>query len=420
KHHFVPALEPNAERLLHEVEGPLIPVLTEMELAGVRIDSGALGELSTSLGDAAATLEQRVHEAAGEVFNLGSPKQLGEILFDKLKLSDKPKKTKSGQYATNEQVLSAYVADHAIVRDLLDYRELQKLKSTYVDALPALINARTGRVHTSFNQAVTATGRLSSSNPNLQNIPIRTEQGREIRKAFVPRDADHVILAADYSQIELRIMAAFSSDESMTQAFREGRDVHATSAAKVYGVPLDEVTPEQRRNAKTLNFAIIYGVSAFGLAQRLYLSRQEAAATIEAYFKEFPAIKAYMDDAIARARNDGYVSTVLGRRRYLPDIHSRNPTVRGFAERNAINMPIQGTAADMIKLAMIRVHDWMQREKLRSRMVLQVHDELVFDAHRDEVETLQEHVVAYMRDALPLAVPMEIGLGTGQNWLAAH
>ncbi|MGB3616816.1 MAG: DNA polymerase I, partial [Catalinimonas sp.] len=309
KHHFADQLEPDAERLLREIEAPLVPVLTAMELAGVRIDHDALADLSVGLGEAAAALERRVHAAAGEAFNLGSPKQLGEILFDKLKISDKPKKTKSGQYATNEQVLSGYVGKYPIVRDLLDYRELQKLKSTYVDALPALINPRTGRVHTSFNQAVTVTGRLSSSNPNLQNIPIRTAQGREIRKAFVPRDEQHVILAADYSQIELRIMAAFSGDESMTQAFREGRDVHATSAAKVYGVALADVTPEQRRNAKTLNFAIIYGVSAFGLAQRLDLSRQEAAATIEAYFKEFPAIKTYMDGAIEQARQDGYVST---------------------------------------------------------------------------------------------------------------
>lgn len=418
---FAPRLkEQGYEKLMYEVECPLVPVLSDMEAAGVKIDPNALAELSQLLSENAAQIEKRIYEEAGETFNIGSPKQLGEILFDKLKIADKPKKTKSGQYATNEKVLSSFVSEHAIVRDILDYRELQKLRSTYVDALPQLIHTSTGRVHTSFNQAVTATGRLSSTNPNLQNIPIRTEQGREIRKAFVPRDQDHVIFAADYSQIELRIMADFSGDESMIEAFRKGLDIHTNTAAKVYGVALDEVTPEMRRNAKTVNFAIIYGVSAFGLAQRLYLSRQEASDIIKSYFKEFAAVKAYMDSAIEKARQDEYVSTLLGRRRYLPDINSRNQTMRGFAERNAINAPIQGTAADMIKIAMIRIHDWMKKEKLQSRMILQVHDELVFDAHRDEIDVLKTHVTEFMKNALPLSVPMEIGVGVGDNWLEAH
>ncbi|MHA7130439.1 DNA polymerase I [Algoriphagus namhaensis] len=418
---FDPLLKQNkVEELFYDVETPLINVLGEMEFEGVRIDTDALAELSKELERDSLEIEKRVYELAGVKFNLASPKQLGEVLFDKLELDPKAKKTKTGQYATGEEVLSKLAAEHEIARAILDYRQMVKLKSTYVDALPQLINPKTGRIHTTYNQFVAATGRLSSVNPNLQNIPIRTERGREIRKAFVPRDENHVLLAADYSQIELRLMAAFAEDESMLEAFKNGRDIHATTAAKIFKVPLEEVTSDMRRKAKTANFGIIYGISAFGLSQRLSIPRGEAKEIIDSYFREFPAVKEYMDGAIEKARKDEFVETILGRRRYLRDINSRNQTMRGFAERNAINAPIQGSAADLIKVAMIHVHNWMKKENLKSKMILQVHDELVFDAHRDEVALLQEKIPGLMSEAIQLKVPVEVEVGTGQNWLEAH
>lgn len=421
KEKFDPILKENElEKLFNEVENPLIPVLTEMEFEGVKIDTASLAELSKALETESQEIEKRVYEIAGVHFNLASPKQLGDVLFEKLKLDPKAKKTKTGQYATGEEILSKLANEHEIARAILDYRQMVKLKSTYVDALPTMINSKTGRIHTTYNQFVAATGRLSSINPNLQNIPIRTERGREIRKAFVPRDENHVLLAADYSQIELRIMAAFSGDESMIEAFKNGRDIHATTAAKIFQVPLDEVTSDMRRKAKTANFGIIYGISAFGLSQRLSISRTEAKEIIDAYFKEFPAVKEYMDGAIEKARKDEYVETILGRRRYLRDINSRNMTMRGFAERNAINAPIQGSAADLIKVAMIHVHDWMKKEKLKSKMILQVHDELVFDAHKDEVDILKKNVPGLMSNAIKMAVPVEVEVGIGNDWLEAH
>ena len=410
----------NASKLFHEVEMPLVQVLAAMESKGVRLDSGALAEMSGVLETDLRQTEREIFEIAGQPFNIGSPKQLGEILFDKMKLIDKPKKTKTGQYATGEEILSELENEHAIARKILDYRELQKLKSTYVDALPTLVSPRTGRIHTSYNQAVAATGRLSSTNPNLQNIPIRTHRGREIRKAFVPDNDDYQILSADYSQIELRIMAAFSKDESMIEAFNQGRDIHATTASKVFKVPLEEVTSDMRRKSKMVNFGIIYGISAFGLSQRLAIPRREAAEIIDSYFLEFSAVKGYMDKVVNEAREREYVETILGRRRYVPDINSRNQTNRGYAERNAINAPIQGSAADMIKVAMINIHDFIIEEKLKSRMILQVHDELVFDAHRDEIPLLKEKVDELMRLAIPLPVKMETGIGIGANWLEAH
>lgn len=410
----------NASKLFHEVEMPLTKVLASMENTGVRLDINALKEMSDVLESDLRQTESEIYEAAGQSFNISSPKQLGEVLFEKMKLIEKPKKTKTGQYATGEEILSDLEANHLIARKILDYRELQKLKSTYVDALPTMVSGRTGRIHTSYNQAVAATGRLSSTNPNLQNIPIRTPRGREIRKAFVPDNDDFQILSADYSQIELRIMAAFSADASMTEAFNQGRDIHATTASKVFSVPLEEVTSDMRRKSKMVNFGIIYGISAFGLAQRLGIPRGEASEIIRAYFEEFPAVKGYMDKVVNDAREREYVETILGRRRYLPDINSRNQTNRGYAERNAINAPIQGSAADMIKVAMINIHDFMAKEKLKSRMILQVHDELVFDAHRDEIGLLKEKVDELMRNAIPMAVRMETGIGVGANWLEAH
>ena len=407
-------------KLFYEMEMPIVNVLTAMEYEGVSINSGTLHELSDELQQSIQEIETEIYQLADTEFNIGSPKQLGEVLFDQLQLVEKPKKTKSGQYATGEAILSDLATEHDIARRILDYRELVKLKNTYVDALPKLVSPFDGRIHTSYNQAVTTTGRLSSTNPNLQNIPIRTEKGQLIRRAFVPRSEDYVLMAADYSQVELRIIASFAQDEVMIDAFRQGQDIHATTASKMFQVPIEEVTAEMRRKAKTANFGIIYGVSAFGLAQRLSIPRGEASDLIKAYFEQFPSIRAYMDRIIQQAREQHYVETVLGRKRYLRDINSRNPTVRGYSERNAINAPIQGTAADMIKIAMVRVYDWMQQEKLKSRMILQVHDELVFDAHRDEVELLKENVSALMRDALPLEVPMEVGTGVGENWLEAH
>ena len=413
-------LNDNLKKLFEEVEIPLVEVLAEMEYNGVNIDVQALEEMSVELRDASAKVEQEIYEIAGATFNIASPKQLGEILFEKLKLVEKPKKTKTGQYATGEDILSKLAKEHEIANKIMEFREYQKLKSTYVDALPKMVIPQDGRVHTDYRQAVAATGRLSSNNPNLQNIPIRTAKGREIRKAFIPMDENHTLVSADYSQVELRIVAALARDESMMEAFKNGRDIHATTASKVFKVPLDEVEPGMRRKAKEVNFGIIYGISAFGLAQNLGISRTEAKEIIDAYFEEFPAIKRYMDDSINKAREIGYAETILGRRRYLRDINSRNMTVRGFAERNAINAPIQGSAADIIKIAMINIHNWLQTEKLKSKMILQVHDELVFDAANDELDLLKEKIPELMKNAVQLAVPLDVEVGTGKNWLEAH
>lgn len=411
---------PKAVQLLQEVEMPLARVLSTIECEGVNLDVPFLQEMSKTLEADSKAVQEKIFATAGQEFNIASPKQLGEILFEKLKLDPKAKKTKTGQYMTGEEVLSKLEAEHEIASLILDFRELQKLKSTYVDALPALISPKTGRIHTSFMQAVTATGRLSSKDPNLQNIPIRTVRGREIRKAFIPRDENHLILSADYSQIELRIMAAFSKDESMLDAFNNGLDVHKATAAKVFHVPLEEVTSDMRRKAKTVNFGIIYGVSAFGLAAQLAISRTEAKEIIDQYFVEFPKVKTFMDQSITDARENGYVETVLGRRRYLRDILSANMNERGFAERNAINAPIQGSAADMIKVAMIQIQDFLERENLKSKMILTVHDELVFDAHKDEVDYLKTQINKIMCEAMDLGVAMETGIGVGENWLEAH
>ncbi len=408
------------DKLLHEVELPLVQVLSEMENNGVRLDVEVLKEMSSELAKDSELAEAKIYELAGVEFNIASPKQLGEVLFDKMKLVEKPKKTKTGQYATGEEILSKLAGTHEIASKILDFREYNKLKSTYVDALPALISPRDNRIHTTYSQAVAATGRLSSINPNLQNIPIRTEKGREIRKAFIPTDEAHTLLAADYSQIELRIMASFAGDEHMIQAFKEGRDIHATTAAKIFKIPLEEVDSDKRRKAKTANFGIIYGISAFGLAERLGIPRGEAKAIIDAYFEEFPSVKNYMDQTIAEAREKEYVETILGRRRYLRDINSRNAATRGFAERNAINAPIQGSAADIIKIAMINIHQWMQDKKVRSKMILQVHDELVFDVHNSELELFKKEIPLLMSAAVQLEVPMEVEAGTGSNWLQAH
>lgn len=408
------------KKLLENVEMPLVNVLANMEMEGVRIDMNALHEMSSVLETDVKQIQSEIFTLAGQEFNVASPKQLGEILFDKLKLDSKAKKTKTGQYATGEDILSKLENEHEIVRKILDFRELVKLKNTYVDALPSLVSKKTGRIHTSYNQAVAATGRLSSTNPNLQNIPIRTPRGREIRKAFVPRNEDYIILSADYSQIELRIMAAFSGDESMLEAFNQGIDIHSTTASKVFKVALSDVTSDMRRKAKMVNFGIIYGISAFGLSQRLNIPRGEAKEIIDAYWVEFPKIKQFMDDTINKAREMKFVETILGRRRYLRDINSQNMTDRGFAERNAINAPIQGSAADMIKIAMINIHHFMEKENLKSRMILQVHDELVFDAHRSEIDLLKAKVNELMCSAIPMSVKMETGIGFGENWLEAH
>ncbi|MCC5919904.1 MAG: DNA polymerase I [Cyclobacteriaceae bacterium] len=408
------------EELFYAIEMPLIPVLVAMEFEGVNIDVEALKVLSKELESAIIELQDKIHESAGTTFNIASPKQLGEVLFEKLKLEDKPKKTKSGQYATGEEILSKLAVKHDIAAQILEFRELQKLKSTYVDALPELLSKRDGRIHTSYNQAVTATGRLSSTNPNLQNIPIRTEKGRLIRKAFVPKSENFEIMAADYSQIELRIMADFSGDESMIGAFREGRDIHSTTAAKIFKVALEEVNSDMRRKAKTANFGIIYGISAFGLSQRLDIPRAEATEIIESYFREFPAVKKYMDEIINTARENGYVSTIMGRKRFLADINSRNATMRGYAERNAINAPIQGSAADIIKKAMVDVYQWMKKENLQSRMIMQVHDELVFEVHKDEKEMVEKAVIEKMEEAVKMQIPLDVEAGFGSDWLQAH
>ncbi|MBG0781820.1 MAG: DNA polymerase I [Bacteroidales bacterium] len=418
-------LEPELEkqgvrRIFDEIEMPLVRVLVAMEAEGVKVDGDNLQQISELMGKEILELEKAIYEAAGKQFNIASPKQLGEVLFDHLGLNPKSKKTKTGQYATSEDVLLKIQKAHPIIPMILDYRSLTKLKSTYIDSLPTLINPRDGRIHTSYNQAVAATGRLSSNNPNLQNIPIRTDRGREIRKAFVPRNKDFTLLAADYSQIELRIIAHLSKDVGMTEAFKKGLDIHSATAARVYGVNLEDVTKEMRRNAKTVNFGIIYGISAFGLSERLDIPRGEAADIIKNYFEQYPGIKAYMNDQIAFARKNGYVETMLGRRRYLRDINASNSVVRGFAERNAINAPIQGSSADMIKLAMIRIQQQLEEKKLQSKMILQVHDELVFDALKSELDVLRPLIGEAMKNALPLDVPLEVEMNTGNNWLEAH
>ena len=407
-------------KLFEEVEMPLVPVLADMEAEGINIDIKALRDFSAVLETDISKIEKEIQDMAGKKFNVSSPKQVGEVLFEDLKIVEKPTKTKTGQYSTAEDVLSKLENKHPMVRRILDYRELVKLKNTYVDVLPDLVNPATGRIHTSYNQVVAVTGRLSSDNPNLQNIPIRTERGREIRKAFIPRSSEYTLLSADYSQIELRIIAELSGDPGMLEAFRSGEDIHAATASKVYNVPIKEVTGDMRRNAKMVNFGIIYGISAFGLADRLNISRTEAKGIIDNYFMQYPAIKDYMDMSIENARKKGYVETILGRRRYLRDINSANATVRGFAERNAINAPIQGSAADMIKIAMIRIHDEIKKRNLKSKMLLQVHDELVFDAHKSELDELKVMVENHMKHALTLKVPVEVGVGSGENWLEAH
>lgn len=414
--------ENKVEKIFNEVENPLVKVLTAMEYEGVKIDFKFLEEYSKQLEIEAKNFEEKVYQEAGVRFNLASPKQLGEVLFEKLKLDPKAKKTKTGQYATGEDVLLKLAAQNKIVDDILGFRELTKLKSTYVDALPTMINPKTGRVHTSYAQAVAVTGRLSSNNPNLQNIPIRTEKGREIRKAFIPRDENRILISADYSQIELRIVAAISGDPNMCEAFKNKKDIHTATAAKIYGIEENAVTKEMRYKAKSVNFGIIYGQGAFGLSENLGITRAEAKEIIDNYKKEFPNIQQYMDDQINFAKEHEYVETLMGRKRYLRDINSSNFTVRGYAERNAINSPIQGTAADMIKLAMIKIHNEMNQKKYESKMILQVHDELIFDAVMDETQELENLILNCMKNALKLPndVPVEAEIGKGKNWLEAH
>lgn len=421
KDKFLPELKKNQlEKLFTEVEVPLITVLADIEREGIRLDVEGLKEFSSQLQGDIVQVEKEIQDLAGTKFNVSSPKQVGEILFEYLKITDKAKKTKTGQYATGEDVLSKLENAHPIVSKILDYRELVKLKNTYVDSLPVMVHPATGKIHTSFNQVVAVTGRLSSDNPNLQNIPIRTERGRQIRKAFIPRDAEHVLLSADYSQIELRIVASMSGDKNMCEAFQLGKDIHTATAAKVFGVPEDQVTKEMRYKSKSVNFGIIYGQGPFGLAENLNIPRAEAKALIDSYFREYSAIRQYMDEQVNFARENGYVQTLLGRKRWLRDITSANATVRGFAERNAINAPIQGTAADMIKVAMVNIHREMSKRGLRSKMLLQVHDELVFDVYKPELDEVKSLVEKLMSEALPLNVPVEVGLGTGSNWLEAH
>jgi len=419
---FAPQLErTQTQKLFDDIEIPLMPVLARMETEGINLDVPYLKELSTELASDAKALEQKIYEAAGQTFNLGSPKQLGEILFDKLKIGGaKQKKTKTGQYATGEEVLSYMAKDYPIVADLLEWRQLVKLQNTYVDALPLQVQATTGRVHTDYMQTVAATGRLSSNNPNLQNIPIRTQRGRQIRRAFIARDAEHTILSADYSQIELRIIAALSGDPEMIRSFRNGEDIHASTAAKVFNVALEEVTREQRSHAKTVNFGIVYGVSAFGLSNQTSLSRGESKDLIDAYYATYPRLKQFIGEQVEIARENGFVKTITGRRRYLKDINSQNQVVRGAAERNAVNAPIQGSAADIIKIAMINIQKRLEAENWKSKMLLQVHDELVFDVHNSELETIKPLIKHEMENAFILDVPLEVDMGTGLNWLEAH
>lgn len=418
---FEPLLKKyNVIKLYQDIEIPLIEVLADMEANGVKLNTGAIEEISGKLAKDIEEIQQKIYDQAGEEFNIGSPKQLGVVLYEKIKVSDKPKLTKTKQYSTSEDVLRKMSGKHPIITDILEYRQLLKLKNTYVDALPGLINPLTGRIHTSYNQTVTATGRLSSTNPNLQNIPIRTERGREIRKAFVPRNENYLLLAADYSQIELRIMASLSGDKNLIEAFNNNLDIHAATAARIYGVKLDEVTKDMRRKAKTANFGIIYGISAYGLSERLNIPRKEAGDIIKTYFEQYPSVKKYMDESIKFAKDHGYVETIMKRRRYLRDIHSGNSVVRGVAERNAINAPIQGSSADMIKIAMIGIHKELQKQKLKTKMILQVHDELVFDTPKEEVDKVSKLVEEKMKNAMKLEVPVVVDQNTGENWLEAH
>jgi DNA polymerase-1 len=419
KNHFVSELaSEQVVDLYTNIELPLVNVLAAMESAGIRVDVAYLNELAVKFREETTVLEERIYEQAGERFNLASPKQLGPILFDKLKLVNKPKKTKTGQYSTAEVVLSYLAKDHAIVADILEWRSVKKLSNTYIEALPEQVNSKTDRVHTIFNQAVAATGRLSSNHPNLQNIPIRTERGQLVRKAFVPRDENHILLAADYSQIELRVIASLSGDTEMQEAFQKGEDIHASTAAKVFGVSLSDVSREQRSQAKTVNFGIVYGVSAFGLSNQTNLNRSEAKALIDAYYETYPQLKTYIRQQVDFARENGYVETILGRRRYLKDINSQNSVVRGAAERNAVNAPIQGSAADIIKIAMLRIHEKLN--DFESKMLLQVHDELVFDAKKSELDALTSMIKTEMEQAYKLQVPLVVDVGTGMNWLEAH
>ena len=408
-----------AEQLFYEIEMPLVPVLVNIEINGVLLDTEALKQSSKHFTTQMEAIEQEIYQLAGEEFNIASPKQVGEVLFDKLKIIDKAKKTKTGQYVTSEEVLESLRHKHPVVEKILEHRGLKKLLSTYIDALPQLINPRTGRVHTSFNQTVTATGRLSSSNPNLQNIPIRDENGKEIRKAFIP-DEGALFFSADYSQIELRIMAHLSEDKNMIDAFLSGYDIHAATAAKVYKTDIKEVNPDMRRKAKTANFGIIYGISVFGLAERMNVDRKEAKELIDGYFETYPQVKAYMDKSIEIAREKGYVETIFHRKRFLPDINSRNAVVRGYAERNAINAPIQGSAADIIKVAMARIYERFKREGLKAKMILQVHDELNFSVPVEEKERVEQVVIEEMEKAYRMHVPLKADCGWGKNWLEAH
>jgi len=418
---FAKMLDKTTTRELFEkVEIPILKVLADMELTGISLDKNFLKSLSKNLDEDIIQLEKNIYQQAGTNFNLASPKQLGTVLFEQLKLIDKPKKTKTGQYATGEEVLSYLAPKHEIVRNILDWRQLIKLKNTYVDTLPEQVNPKTGRIHTEYMQTVAATGRLSSNNPNLQNIPIRTERGREVRKAFIAKDENHVLLAADYSQIELRIIAALSGDPSMIESFKNGEDIHKSTASKVFGVPLEEVTREQRSQAKTVNFGIIYGVSAFGLSQQTDLSRSDSKNLIDTYYATYPKLKDYIQSQIDYAVEHGYVKTILGRRRYLPDIHSQNAVVRSAAERNAVNAPIQGSAADIIKLAMIRIFDQLNENQLNTKMLLQVHDELVFEVPKNELETVSQLIKREMESAYKLEVPLSVDLGVGNNWMEAH
>ena len=418
---FEPLLaERGVRELFDTVETPLIPVLADMEYEGIRLDSESLNKLSADLSEDLVGIREKIYEAAGGEFLITSPKQVGEVLFDKLKVTDKPQKTATGQYKTSEDVLVKLKDKHEIIEHILKFRELTKLKNTYVDVLPTLVNPNSGRIHTTFNQVVAATGRLSSDNPNIQNIPVRTERGREVRKAFVVKDEDHVLLACDYSQIELRIIAQISGDEGMREAFSNDFDIHSSTAAKVFGVELDEVTRDMRSKAKAVNFGIAYGQGAFGLAQTLNIPRREAKEIIENYFEQFPGIRGFMDNVVENAREKGYCETIMGRRRYLRDINSPNAVDRKAAERLAVNAPIQGSAADMIKVAMIRIHEVFKERQFKSRMLLQVHDELVFDAHRDELDTIIPLVQELMQDAIAMEVPIKVDAGTGKDWLEAH